>query len=598
MCDKVMNGALREVTRGATSRALHSSARAMRRALERCVARASTSVVTSRSFSLAVSSSAVAAATVEGREDEARARARGARRGRRRRETARARAIAREGGARGWRQWISSSASDEGTSGDGGRTMEVAIDRSGLRRALERGARANAAGGDDAGEEAVTREGMLGHLERAIKFAGGSIPVSDYVRECLTHPEYGYYMRGDVFGKKGDFVTSPEISQVFGEMLGVWAALQYEALGSPDTLRVIEFGPGRGTLMADLLRGTSKFAKFREAMSVHLIEVSPALREMQAKTLKCTNLEKGAPRGVRGLVVPKNILQDEHEGKTVKQNDGPSGEAHTRGKSEINGANVYWHDGLESVPNGPTLVICHEFFDALPVRQFQRTERGWCEKLITIDSGLVGEGENPIEKVPGRDLEMVLSPGPTPASHMLVSRRLKGLPKEQVDSLRLLELSPPSMTLWDNLIDRIEKHSGAAIAIDYGEEGPLGNTLEAIKDHKFVHVLDTPGEADLSAYVDFGSLRQIVEEKPQTGVKCFGPVTQQQLLLSLGLIPRLEKLVDNASSEAQADGLVKGCERLVGESAGDAAKGEPPGMGIRYKALCMVSRGLAKPVGF
>ena len=99
-------------------------------------------------------------------------------------------------------------------------------------------------------------------------------------------------MRGDVFGKKGDFVTSPEISQVFGEMLGVWAALQYEALGSPDTLRVIEFGPGRGTLMADLLRDASKFAKFREAMSVHLIEVSPALREMQAKTLKCTNLEK------------------------------------------------------------------------------------------------------------------------------------------------------------------------------------------------------------------------------------------------------------------------------------------------------------------
>ena len=209
-----------------------------------------------------------------GREDEARARAREARGadvgGARRR----ARAIAREGGARGWRQWISSSASDEGTSGDGGRTMEVAIDRSGLRRALERGARANAAGGDDAGEEAVTREGMLGHLERAIKFAGGSIPVSDYVRECLTHPVWLLHA-SDVFGKKGDFVTSPEISQVFGEMLGVWAALQYEALGSPDTLRVIEFGPGRGTLMADLLRGTSKFAKFREAMSVHLIEVSP-----------------------------------------------------------------------------------------------------------------------------------------------------------------------------------------------------------------------------------------------------------------------------------------------------------------------------------
>jgi NADH dehydrogenase [ubiquinone] 1 alpha subcomplex assembly factor 7 len=181
---------------------------------------------------------------------------------------------------------------------------------------------------------------------------------------------------------------------------------------------------------------------------------------------------------------------------------------------------------------------------------------------------------------------------------MLVSRRLRYLAKEQQESLRLLELSPPSLALWDRLADHIEKHSGAVLAIDYGEEGPLGNTLEAIKDHKFVDVLDTPGEADLSAYVDFGGLRQIIEEKPNTGVKCYGPITQQQLLLSLGLVPRLEKLVESTSNEAQADELVKGCERLVGDSAGDNSNGEPPGMGIRYKAVCMVSRGIAKPVGF
>ena len=483
---------------------------------------------------------------------------------------------------------------------DDGRRGEIAIDRSGLRRALEGRARAG-----DAREEG-TRGGLLGHLERAMKFAGGSIPVSEYVRECLTHPEYGYYMRdADVFGKKGDFVTSPEISQVFGELIGVWAALQYEALGSPDTLRIVEFGPGRGTLMADLLRGTRKFAKFRDAVSVHLIEVSPALRKTQAKTLRCGELETTAAGGNARFVVPKNVLENETDATGDaggSSGDAPVGEAHTRGKSEINSAEVFWHDGLESVPRGPTLVICHEFFDALPVRQFQRTERGWCEKLITIDSGLVAEdGEDVSGESSGasrRDLEMVLSPGPTPASHMLVSRRLKGIPKEKADSLRLIELSPPSMTLWDALVDRIEKNSGAVLAIDYGEEGPLGNTLEAIKDHKFVHVLDSPGEADLSAYVDFGALRQIVEEKPQSGVKCYGPVTQQQLLLSLGLVPRLEKLVENASSEAQADELVQGCERLVGDGAGDPESGVAPGMGSRYKAIAMVSRGLPKPVGF
>jgi NADH dehydrogenase [ubiquinone] 1 alpha subcomplex assembly factor 7 len=136
------------------------------------------------------------------------------------------------------------------------------------------------------------------------------------------------------------------------------------------------------------------------------------------------------------------------------------------------------------------------------------------------------------------------------------------------------------------------------LAIDYGEEGPLGDTLEAIKDHKFVHVLDSPGEADLSAYVDFGALRQIIDEKPNSGVTCHGPITQQQFLLSLGLIPRLEKLVENATSEAQADELIKGCERLVSDSKGDAEANEPPGMGVRYKAMCLVSRGLPKPAGF
>jgi len=491
------------------------------------------------------------------------------------------------------------------------REMEIAIDRAGLRRALERRRQERETTTTEATPRA--RSGLMAYLEDAIRFAGGSIPVSEYVREALTHPEHGYYMRGDVFGAKGDFVTSPEISQVFGELVGVWAALQYEALGSPETLRVVEFGPGRGTLMADLLRGTSKFKKFSDAMSVHFIEVSPALRKIQAETLRCEDVEMTSASAGDGLRVPKNVTRDEemknsgsvNQSSTSASAKSPVGEARARGTSGINGASVSWHDGLESVPSGPTLVIAHEFFDALPVRQFQRTERGWCEKLVTIDSDLLetdaGAEKTATpkpEKVPGRELEMVLSPGPTPASHMLVSRRLKGVPQHIVDGLRLLELSPPSLSLWDRLAERIEQHSGAVLAIDYGEEGPLGDTLEAIKDHKFVHVLDSPGEADLSAYVDFGALRQIIDEKPNSGVTCHGPITQQQFLLSLGLIPRLEKLVENATSEAQADELIKGCERLVSDSKGDAEAKEPPGMGVRYKAMCLVSRGLPKPAGF
>ena len=483
-----------------------------------------------------------------------------------------------------------------------GMTMhEIAIDRTGLRRALER---RKESGGKAGRGEATTRTRATRALMDAISFSGGSIPVSEYVREALTNAEYGYYMRGDVFGAKGDFVTSPEISQVFGELVGVWAALQYEALGSPKTLRLVEFGPGRGTLMADLLRGTSNFKKFTEAMSVHLIDVSPALRKIQAQTLRCGEVEMTSGEQFR---VPKNIVRDELNQGAPSSSMGaklPVGEARARGTSAINGASVSWHDELESVPSGPTLVIAHEFFDALPVRQFQRTERGWCEKLVTIDKSFLetDDAENASNltssEVPRRELEMVLSPGPTPASHMLVSRRLKSLPKEVVEGLRLLELSPPSLSLWDRLADRLEEHSGAVLAIDYGEEGPLGDTLEAIKNHKFVHILDSPGEADLSAYVDFGALRQIIDEKPNTGVTCHGPITQQQFLLSLGLIPRLEKLVESATSAEQADELIKGCERLVSDFKGDAAANAPPGMGIRYKAMCLVSRGLPKPIGF
>ena len=234
-------------SRGARRRArCILSARAMRRALERCVARASTSVVTSRSFSLAVSSSVVAAATVEGREDGARARERREARTSEARDE-RARAIAREGGARGWRQWISSSASDEGTSGDGGRTMEAAIDRSGLRRppsaapSERSGRRRRGRGGGDEGR-------MLGHLERAIKFAGGSIPVSDYVRECLTHPSSMVIKSGRraTLWEKGRLCDkSRDFSGVRRDAGGA-GGFAVRGIGFPraDTLRVIEFGPG------------------------------------------------------------------------------------------------------------------------------------------------------------------------------------------------------------------------------------------------------------------------------------------------------------------------------------------------------------------
>ena len=164
-------------------------------------------------------------------------------------------------------------------------------------------------------------------------------------------------------------MTSPEISQVFGELIGVWAALQYEALGSPDTLRIVEFGPGRGTLMADLLRGTRKFAKFRDAVSVHLIEVSPALRKTQAKTLRCGGVRNDGGGGEREIRRPQERVRGREPTPPVTPVDRRATLRWARrtraGKSEINGAEVFLARRFgRACRDGPTLVICHEFFDA------------------------------------------------------------------------------------------------------------------------------------------------------------------------------------------------------------------------------------------
>ena len=191
-------------------------------------------------------------------------------------------------------------------------------------------------------------------------------------------------------------------------------------------------------------------------------------------------------------------------------------------------------------------MIAHEFFDAMPVHQFTRTERGWCEKLVALKAAPAKrakkegeEGDEETEAAAAADdgaLELVLSPGLTPAGALMIPRRLDGLPAERKESIRQLEISPRSVAIWERVAGRLRVHPGAALAVDYGSEGPTGNTLQAIKDHKFVDLLADPGTADLSAYVDFGAMRQVIERRadgepssgesesqPGKGVRCYGP---------------------------------------------------------------------------
>ena len=191
---------------------------------------------------------------------------------------------------------------------------------------------------------------------RRLIAAAGPMPVAEYMSVCLTHPEHGYYTTRDPLGRDGDFTTSPEISQMFGELIGLWAAAVWRQMGSPANLRLVELGPGRGTMMLDMLRAAQVAPGFRAAIVAHLVEISPALERRQRQTLN-------------GLDVP-----------------------------------LLWHRAMEDVPDGPLIVLANEFFDALPVHQAVKQQDGWHERMV----GIGGEGnltfmhaENPLPHFAG-----------------------------------------------------------------------------------------------------------------------------------------------------------------------------------------------------
>ncbi|RXT26524.1 methyltransferase [Bosea sp. Tri-39] len=169
---------------------------------------------------------------------------------------------------------------------------------------------------------------------------------------CLGHPRHGYYMKQDPFGADGDFTTAPEISQIFGELIGLWAATVWQGMGAPASIRLVELGPGRGTLMQDMLRAARALPGFRDALSVHLVETSPVLRERQRQTLATA------------------------------------------------GVTPQWHERIDEALEGPAIVVANELLDALPLDQFVRTPDGWRERLVGLDGegrlafGLSGEPDS------------------------------------------------------------------------------------------------------------------------------------------------------------------------------------------------------------
>lgn len=424
-------------------------------------------------------------------------------------------------------------------------TSTISIDRSGLYNPPEH------SHGPSSDSELVK------HLKSIIKFRGGPISVAEYMEEVLTNPKAGFYINRDVFGAEGDFITSPEVSQMFGEMVGVWAMCLWEQMGRPNKVNLVELGPGRGTLMADLLRGASKFKNFTELLHIHLVECSPTLKELQHRNLKCVDEDDNSPINEKGTI------------------------------STIAGTPVSWHATLEQVPSGvPTIIIAHEFYDALPVHQFQRASVGWREKMIDVAEDST--------------FRFVLSSTPTPAS-VFLAKRCKWAAKEEIDKLNQIEVSPRAMELTESICKRIGSDGGGALIIDYGLDGVVSDSLQAIRKHKFVHILNEPGTADLSAYVDFASIHHSAQEASEN-ISVHGPITQSQFLGSLGINFRVETLLENCATDEQAELLQAGYWRLVGEGEAPFWEGPkdkvPIGMGTRYLAMAIVNKNQGTPIPF
>lgn len=341
--------------------------------------------------------------------------------------------------------------------------------------------------------------------ERIVGLIGavGPIPVSEYMTLCLFDPDDGYYTTREPFGAAGDFVTAPEISQMFGELVAVWFYQAWRDAGRPLPTTFAEIGPGRGTLMKDMLRTWSRLdPAFAAKASFAMIETSPRLTKIQKDTLAGRN------------------------------------------------AKLDWHQTIDTLPPQPLFIVGNELFDAVPIRQFVRAGGAWRERMVGLDDNdnlrfFAGAGS--------------VDPG-------LLPDGAANAPEGAI-----AEVAPARAVLMSAIAERMAHQGGAGLFIDYGHLTPgIGDTLQALRKHDHEDVLVNPGEADLTAHVDFAALADAARAH---GLKV-ELTTQGEFLLDLGLLERAGALGANAHGEAR-QAISDAVERLAG----------PDAMGELFKVL-------------
>ena len=310
----------------------------------------------------------------------------------------------------------------------------------------------------------------------------GHIPIDDMMREVLSINKSSYYKSTKNIGVAGDFITSPEISQLFGEMIALWAIEQWEKLGKPKQFILFELGPGQGILMKDLLRVAKLVPEFLDSMSIHLLEINPYFIEKQKKSLS------------------------------------------------LYGKKIIWHKEINTVPKLPMIMIANEFFDALPIKQYTKSKKNWKEIVLTADRNTQHLKFHYVSLQERLEKQLLLDHKSASDGSVI---------EESVKSMDIMRFIGERLTKYYGSAIIIDY--GYEIYPRMRKKYQYNSTLQAVKDHEYQSIISSLGEADLSAHVDFYALKMAAHEQ---GIKLENMITcsQRAFLLQYGILERLKSL--------------------------------------------------------
>ena len=344
--------------------------------------------------------------------------------------------------------------------------------------------------------------GLKNKIIKKINLNNGFITLDKFIKICMYDKKYGYYLKNNPIGKKGDFITSPEISQLFGEIIGLYI-VDYWKNNINENFNLIELGPGRGALIKDILNISSKFPEYLSSINLKLIEVNEKLIEYQ-----------------------KSIL-----------------------KKKINKLKkISWSSKLENIPDNKTVIIANEFFDCFPVKQIYRFNKNYFERVIRFNKA---ENKLIFDKIKINNKDQ------------LAKKTCKIYELNNLKEGSIVELETDSKKYINNIGNTLLKNNGIFIMIDYGNICANGHsTIQSVKSHKKTDFLDDPGNQDLSHMLDFSLF---TKKFSSMNLKVYGPYTQKNFFTSLGIYQLKNKILQN-SSNLQKIEIKNGLKRILGDN--------------------------------